>query len=231
MYTDEVDLTNTTDANVLELLISSDELVLKELFDHIQNYLIVERANWIQKNFVPVLHAVFKLASCKKLQDYCLKYICADPQPLITSKEFPSLDKDILYDLLKRDDLKIDEIVAWDYLIKWGIEQTPGLGGNNNDRTKWNNEDYEALKKTLNQLIPLIRFVEISPNDYFDKVRPYKAIIPNDIYEEIEEFYFKGILPTKTTLTPREEKIKSNNITKKILSRVFINLIGEIFSN
>ncbi|CAB4399506.1 unnamed protein product [Rhizophagus irregularis] len=38
-------------------------------------------------------------------------------------------DKNILFGLLKRDDLQVEEeIVAWDCLIRWGIEQTPGLG-------------------------------------------------------------------------------------------------------
>jgi hypothetical protein len=77
-----------------------------------------------------------------------------------------------------------------------------------NERTKWNNEDYESLKKTLEQFIPLIRYVEISSTDYFDKVRPYKSIIPNHIYEEVEEFYFKGTFPKKTTLIRKRHKIK-----------------------
>jgi len=36
------------------------------------------------------------------------------------------------------------------------IEQTPGLENENCDRDKWNNKDYEELKKTLNQFIPFI---------------------------------------------------------------------------
>src|SRR5215216_4545716 len=111
MYTGEVNLTKQSGANILGLLIATDES------------------------------------------------ICADSQPFITSKEFPSLDKDILYGLLKRDDLQIEEIVAWDNLIKWGIKQTPGL---DNNSAKWNNSNYEALKKSLSKFVPLIRFSEIS---------------------------------------------------------------------
>jgi hypothetical protein len=233
MYTGEVDLANTTSIDILELLIASDELILKELFDHVQDYLVEERANWIQKNFVLVLHAVFKLTSCNKLKEYCLESICADPQPFFASNYFRLLNRDILYSLLERNDLQIEEIIIWDNLIKWGIEQTPGLRIRNNDRTKWNNENYEALKKTLNQFIPLIRFVEISPTEYFDKVRPYKAIIPYHIYEEIEEFYFKGTLPRKTTLPPRTgviQRIESNIIKPKLFSAI-INWIERKDSN
>ncbi|EXX61738.1 uncharacterized protein OCT59_006028 [Rhizophagus irregularis] len=228
IYTGELNLKKYSGENILELLIASDELILEELFEHIQDYLINNQTSWIQENFVLVLHTVFKLVSCKKLQDYCLESICTDPRPFITSKNFPSLDKDILYGLLKRDDMQIDEVSVWDSLIKWGIEQTPGLGNKNNDRTKWNNINYEALKKTLNQFIPHIRFVEISPSEYFDKVRPYKAIIPNHIYEEIEEFYFKGTLPKTFTLSPRVGKIRiESDIIKPILIPTIINWINK----
>src|SRR5581483_7959741 len=140
------------------LLIASDELFLKELSKRVQYQLIEKQTSWIQENFVPVLQAVSKLSCCEKLRDYCFKCICEDPKPLINSKEFTSLDKDILYSLLKRDDLQIEEIVAWDSLIRWGIAQT---GSSSN---------FEALKETLSEFIPIIRFSGIGPEDFFDKV-------------------------------------------------------------
>src|SRR3954453_3651732 len=147
MYTDKVDLTNQSSSNILGLLVASDELRLEGLSEHVQDDLIRKQTNWVQQNVVDVLHTAFKLSSCKKLQEHCLDSICTDPQSFMTSKEFSSLDKDILYGLLKRDDLHIEESVVWDYLIRWGIKQTPGLESKNSDRLKWNNENYEALKK------------------------------------------------------------------------------------
>ncbi|EXX50601.1 uncharacterized protein OCT59_006005 [Rhizophagus irregularis] len=223
IYAGEVDLTKQPGENILGLLVASDELLLEELLNHVQGYLIEKQSTWIEKNFVLVLHTVFKLSNCKKLQDHCLESICADPQPFITSKDFPSLDKDILYGLLKRDDLNIEESVAWDSLIKWGIEQTPGLGNRNNDRTKWNNENYEALKKTLNKFTPLIRFTAISSADFFDKVRPYKAVIPHHIYEEAMEFYMKNTSPKTTTLPPRSGNAR---IESKLIKPKLTNIIA-----
>ncbi|PKK67103.1 hypothetical protein RhiirC2_867973 [Rhizophagus irregularis] len=217
--------------NILGLLVASDELLLEELFKHVRDYLIEKQTKWVDKNFVLVLNAVFRLDNCKKLQDYCFKSICENPLPFFSSKIFPSLNKEILFDLLERDDLQIKEVIVWDYLIKWGIEQTSGLGNENSDRAKWNNKDYEELKKTLNQFIPLIRFTEISRADFFDKVRPYRIIIPNHIYEEIEEFYYKDALPKTTILPPRTGysfeigKIESN-IIKPILAKLIVNWIG-----
>jgi hypothetical protein len=234
IYTGELNLEEYLGSrNILELLVASDELLLEELFEHVQDYLIKKQTTWVHENFDLVLHITFKMTRCKILQDYCLDSICADPLSFFTSNNFLLLNNNILYSLLQRNDLQIEEIVVWDSLIKWGISQTPGLGIRNSDRTKWNNENYEALKKTLNQLIPFIQFVEISPIEYFDKVRPYKAIIPNDIYEEIEEFYFKGTLPRATILSPRTgiiQKIESNIIKPK-LSSIIVNWIERKGSN
>jgi hypothetical protein len=116
-------LTKQSGENILGLLISSDELLIEELFNHVQDYLIEKQTNWVQENFALVLHTVFQLASCKKLQDYCLKSICKNPEPFISSKTFPLLDKDVLFGLLKRDDLQIDEIDAWNCLIKWVLNK------------------------------------------------------------------------------------------------------------
>ncbi|GBC04590.1 hypothetical protein RclHR1_05760008 [Rhizophagus clarus] len=224
IYTGELDLEKYPDENILELLVASDELLLEELFIHVQDYLIEKKADWIQNNFVTVLHTVFKLKGCEKLQVYCLGSICLDPLPFITSKKFPLLDKEILYGLIKRDDFPVEEGEVWDCLIKWGIEQTPGLGKKNSDRTKWSNANFQALKNTLNRFIPLIRFKEFSPAEYFDKIRPYKAIIPNNIYDEIEEFYLKSTQPKTIILTPRI-KFKVE-IESKLVKRRLANIIA-----
>jgi len=222
-------LTEKSGEDILELLIASDELLLEELFKHVQGYLFEKHTGWIQQNFNLVLHAVFNLSSCKILQDYCLELICTDPLPFITSEEFPSLDKDILFNLLKRDDLQAEEIDIWDCLIKWGIEQTPGLRNKNSDGNKWNQENFESLKKTLSQFIPHIRFLEISHEDFLHKVHPYKAVIPESIYEEVEEFYYKGVSPKTTTLPPRRNLVST--ITNPKLVTIISNWIDRNDSN
>ncbi len=106
--------------------------------------------------------------------------------------------------MLKRDDLLVEEIDIWDCLIKWGI-QTSGLesDGNNSNGVKWNQESFETLKKIMSQYIPLIRFVEISSADFYEKVRPYETVIPHHISKEIAEFYHKGTLPKTVSMMPR----------------------------
>jgi hypothetical protein len=195
-------LTKQSVPNILELIIASDELLLEELLSCIQDYLIEIRSTWVRQELILVLHTVSTLSSFKKLQDYCIESILEDPKSFITTENFLSLDKNILYELLKRDDFVIEEDIAWDYLIKWGIEQTPSLRNRNYDGIKWNNENLEVLKDTLSQFIPLIRFSEMSSVNFFDKVRPFKAIIPNTIYEEFMQFHMKGTL-TVNAFSPR----------------------------
>ncbi|CAG8557059.1 8650_t:CDS:2, partial [Funneliformis mosseae] len=107
--------------------------------------------------------------------------------------------KDILFELLKSEDLEIKEIVAWDCLIKWGIEQTPELESKKCDVATWNQEDFEAA-------------------DFYDKVRPYKAIIPHNIYEEIT-------LPKLSTLPPHCESLSNYNSDNENFPNDFIENI------
>jgi hypothetical protein len=90
--------------------------------------------------------------------------------------------------------LQIEEFVTWNCLTKCSIEQTSGW----EPRTMtelMESREFEALKEILNQHIPLVRFLEISHADFVNKIRPYKSMIPKQIYEEVEGFYYKNTLP------------------------------------
>ncbi|EXX69937.1 hypothetical protein RhiirA1_450444 [Rhizophagus irregularis] len=219
IYTGEVDLTNLVCSDILGLLDASDELLLDELVEYLQIYMIEEHKQRVQQNLILVLN---KFARYDILKNYCLDYFCENSQHFISSKHFILLDKDVLYSLLERNNLQTNEIDIWDSLIRWGIRQTPGL---NDDRSQWNNENYDALKNTLNQFIPLIRFVEIPMNEFFNKVQPYKQIIPNNIYEEFENFYHNGILPKIMILPPRIGKFESKIINPKLMN-IIVNWIN-----
>ena len=123
MYTGVVYLSKRSGEDILGILVASDELLLEKFFKYVQDYLIEKQTNWVQQNFVLVLNTTSKLSNCKKLQDHCTNSICANPESLITSKDFPSLDKDILFGFLERDDFNIEEAFAWYYLIKWVLNK------------------------------------------------------------------------------------------------------------
>ncbi|CAJ0912674.1 10629_t:CDS:2 [Entrophospora sp. SA101] len=122
----------------LDLLIASDELLLTELSEYIQNDLLVNGFAWLEKNSIIVWEKIYKYESCVKLQDYCIKLICKDPiKYLFASTEFLSMDEKTLSEFLKLDGLEIEEIELWNNILKWGLAQNPYLllhDNNNNDK-------------------------------------------------------------------------------------------------
>src|SRR5438046_1429946 len=103
MYTGILDLRKHVGSDILDLLVASDELLIEELITFVQAYLIENQTEWLQSNFVKVLHTVFQFESCESLQDYCLESICENSEPFFNSPEFPTLEKNILLGLLKRN--------------------------------------------------------------------------------------------------------------------------------
>jgi 5'(3')-deoxyribonucleotidase len=70
------------------LLIVSDELLIEELFNHVQAYLVEKQTEWIQENFSFILHIAFKLTNCKKLLSYVQDYLIENQTEWI-QKKFP----------------------------------------------------------------------------------------------------------------------------------------------
>ncbi|GBB92942.1 hypothetical protein RclHR1_02090006 [Rhizophagus clarus] len=223
IYTGEIDLTNLLCGDILGLLTASDELLLEELVEYLQEHIIEEHKYRVQQNLILVLN---EFTRYERIRNYCLEYFCENSHLFIYTKNFLSLEKDALYSLLERNDLQIKEIDTWDCLIKWGIEQIPGLNSDDiSDISQLNDENINSLKDILDQFIPLIRFVEISNNDFLNKIQPYKKIIPNNIYEEFENFHREGILPKIMILPPRIGKFGSKIIKPKLMN-IIVNWIN-----
>ncbi|GBB98061.1 hypothetical protein RclHR1_03130002 [Rhizophagus clarus] len=227
MYTGIIDLRKHVGSDILELLVASDELLTEELINYVQKYLIENQTEWLQDNFVKVLNTTYQLEGCKQLQDYCLESICEDPEPFFNSSLFPTLEKNILLELLKRDDLLIDEIELWNYLIKWGIVQTSELREkNSNDLSKWNEKDFLNLKNTLNPLISHIRFFDIPSKDFHSKIWPFKTVLPVALFEDIVSFHLADNKIEKNMVSPRQRKIDIDSmIIKPKHVSIFINWI------
>ncbi|CAB5364759.1 unnamed protein product [Rhizophagus irregularis] len=201
IYTGMIDFSNATSEKIFSFLITSSKLNLSEATSFTQSYLVDNEKNWIHENFSKVLNNVFKLEN----------YL---------------------------DNLYIEEIDLWDFLIEWGMNQLHKIHNynininyynNNNNISIFinNNNNYddnddeenqknhkfinninkeimnqqhkspkwkirEALKKILDPLIYRIRFREISSDDFYEKIKPYKMMIPMEIYEDIMSYYLIG---------------------------------------
>ncbi|CAG8490133.1 6481_t:CDS:2 [Acaulospora colombiana] len=221
IYKGTVDLDEQNGRNLLNLLTAGDELMLDQFCSYIQAFLIERKFEWLEENLVDVLRTTQNYNNCTALREHCLELIAERPASIFRSEGFVSLDKELLISLLKRDDLEMDEVEIWNYVVKWGISNTPDLL--ELDKEKWTEENYEALSDTLSQYIPLIRFFDISSSDFYDWVRPYDKILPKDLNEDIVRYHFKpGSIPHSIVLPPRDQGM---NLDSLIIKPIHARLI------
>src|SRR6266511_1673119 len=198
-YNGTININNLNPNEILELLEACDELDISELIEDLQNYLIVEKKEWIEQNLVYIHkisshHQLFNV-----LHNYCSEIINKNPEPFLKSNDFTTIEKSMLMVILKRDNLKLEEIDIWDYVIKWGIEQNEEL---KKDISKWKKEDFIKLKNIIKDFIPFIRFNQITSNDFSHKILPFKRVFDKEVYKEIHLYYLSGtwqprLLPQK----------------------------------
>src|SRR6266480_4372325 len=106
--------------------------------------------------------------------------------------------------LLKRDDLNMDEIEVWEGLLKWCFTQQ----NIKNDPTKWNKMDITKIEGSLHRFIPLVRFYDIEPTDFFYKVYCYKDILPQDLINDLLECHIVPNMKPKTNVAPPRKPTK-----------------------
>ncbi|CAI2180425.1 9261_t:CDS:2 [Funneliformis geosporum] len=202
--------------DILDLIIASDELLLNELVTSVQEYLIKNQTGWLQQNIVKVLHMAFQLESCQQLQNYCLESICDHPEPLFNSPDFPTLKQSILLGIVKRENLKIEEVELWNYLIEWGIAQASELKEKDlNNLSSWSENDFLTLSRNLNHFIAYIRFFDIASKDFHSNVRAFRKLLPQTLFEDIVSFHMSNTEPKLNKLDPRSKKVPIDSMIIK----------------
>lgn len=173
LYSGTICLENQNPTRVIDLIAAADELILTELVNFLKEYLLTHYDEWIRQHALQILyHTAFH--SCKELQDICLEMICENPSSVFGTTAFSAIDESVLITILKRDDLQMDEIDLWDYLIQWAIARTPKLKF---DVSKWSDGDFQVLQSTLKNCMPLIKFNHINPNKIPIRLNHFNRII------------------------------------------------------
>ncbi|CAB4407724.1 unnamed protein product [Rhizophagus irregularis] len=154
----------------------------------------------------------------------CLKYIYTGKFSLqedddvmfdlfIAADDLKLIDMTILLNLIKRDDISLQEFEIWYCLVTWVHEQEPPI---DRDLQKWDSSDTIKFKERIGDFVPYIRFFAITSEDYYICVRPYKDVLPEKLVEQLEEYYLtKKTLPPPDALPPREMKEKNQNWLKR----------------
>ncbi|RHZ70502.1 hypothetical protein Glove_271g28 [Diversispora epigaea] len=126
---------------------------------------------------------------------------------LIETKNFTSLQESALVSLLKRDDLQLEGVIIWEYIIKWGIGQNSTLPVY---LKEWNDENFTTLKITLQQCLPLIRYFHIPSTDIWkrdylpEQAKPFSTIITYEHVAEISSWIDRKLSTSSLTNTPYE---------------------------
>ncbi|CAG8546202.1 2453_t:CDS:2, partial [Scutellospora calospora] len=203
------------------LLIASSDLKLSDLIDHLQNYFLTNDTEWIRANILRLLYLTFTHPSYSRLSKFCQSTFNTQFTQIFSSSEFLNLEEQFLINIIERNDLQIDEIVIWEAVLRWGIGKLPCLI---EDVKKWTNKDFNKLRKVVKNLLPHIRFFNISGLDHRTKIRPFKKILGKELREEIKDFFFARISPTKfRQLPPRFIENLSNENRIQIINQASNN--------
>src|ERR1044072_3186879 len=140
----------------------------------------------MKQNFNMIYQMSFENDSFLELQKFCTELISKEPEKIFDSIDFTSISENSLISLIQNDNLQMNEIRVWEHVLKWGIAQNPELSS---DPSNYSNDDFNALRNTLQQCIPLIKFVKFTSKEFLNKVYPYKKIIPEELYEDLIKYF------------------------------------------
>ncbi|CAB4431882.1 unnamed protein product [Rhizophagus irregularis] len=222
IYGGIISLDENETSEILEVLIAANELLLQELVDYLQEYLIVNKAEWIEQHFALTHRTSFQSNSLLGLQKFCTDFMDKSPEKVFKSLDFTSLSETSLISLIKKDDLQMKEAEIWEHVLKWGLEKNPTLLP---DPTTWSDDDFKIMENTLQYCLSLIRFFSLSSIDFSRKVHPYKKLLKQRLYEELLGSYLvSDIEPSNNILLPRYRNIDgiidSNIVSLNIVSLV-----------
>lgn len=187
---------------ILQTICIAEEFGLEELVIYIENYLLENQVGWLHQNFALINRTSFQYEGFHGLQRFCTGIVARKPDAVFESEDFTTIQESALVALLQRDDLRMEEWKIWDKMIKWGIAQTLTINSSNAEALS--NEDFVALKTTLKNCLPLIRYFHMSPEQFFDKVLPFEKLLPKSLLQELLQHFMIPHRPLRTkALAPR----------------------------
>ncbi|RHZ86043.1 hypothetical protein Glove_55g61 [Diversispora epigaea] len=222
IYGGIVNIENEETNTICKLMIVANELEFDELSRKLESYLIESKASWLRTHFSLVYQLIFANNGFKGLKQFYNDIIAKYPNLIFESDNFTSLQETALVSILKRDDLQIEEIKIWDYVIRWGISQNLTLPIN---LEGWSEENFITLKTTLQQCLPLIRYFHISDKDIWEKVKPYKKILGKQLWEDLNQHFIFPNQPVESLVLPA--RIISTSVLPPRVNELSSTIINE----
>ncbi|EXX62336.1 uncharacterized protein OCT59_021176 [Rhizophagus irregularis] len=217
--------------DIIKILITASELSLQELIPRLQSFLINNKRDWLEQNFNLIYQTSFENDSFLELQKFCTELMSKEPGKIFNSPDFTSISEKSLITLVENDNLQMSDIKIWEHVLKWGIAQNPELSS---DPSSYSNDDFDALKNTLQRCIPFIKFIKFSSKEFLNKVYPYKMIIPVKLYENLIQWFLNNDYNPSNKLEPRMVKeiiCKMNNNDYNPNSKLELQTVSHKINN
>ncbi|EXX56000.1 hypothetical protein RirG_220260 [Rhizophagus irregularis DAOM 197198w] len=212
-------------SDIIKILIAANELGLQELIPYLESFLIENKKHCMKQNFDLIYQTTYENDSFLELQKYCTDLISKESNKIFNSPRFTSVPEKLLVTIIKNDNHQMNEIQVWEHVIKWGLAQNPELPS---DPTSFSKDDFNTLKNTLQQCIPFIKFRNLTSKEFLKKVKPYKKILPKELYNDLLEYFLDSDNePIKKSEPHIVKEIQSKNIDSKIITNQQAELISK----
>src|SRR5207237_92550 len=116
-------------------------------------------------------------------------------------------------------------IKIWDYVVQWGAGQNKEILEKN--ISEWNENGFEKMKNNLKDIIPLIRFDQITSIDFYKKIRPYEKALDKNVYEDILQYYLNVEQEPKLSLLRGPRLGKRKLLSSLEMKSLIVNWISE----
>ncbi|EXX65412.1 hypothetical protein RirG_133450 [Rhizophagus irregularis DAOM 197198w] len=215
---------HNTSKDFLNVLVAADSLHLQELVDYLQKYLINNKTELIEQNFGLTQKIILQSNNLLELQEFCINFMAQSPEKIFKSFDFTLLSEKSLISLIKMDDLQMKEIEVWEHVLKWGLAQNPTLIP---DPSIWSDDDFKKMKNTLQHILPSIRFFSLSSKEFLKKVRPYKKLLNDQLYEDIVNSHMDPDSEPANNISPPRNIKNEKIIDSKIVNLDIVSMVSK----
>jgi hypothetical protein len=150
-----------------------------------------------------------------------------EPDKILKSLNFSSIPEKLLVSLIQTDNLLMSDIQVWEHVLEWGLAQNPELPP---VFASFSKEDFNVLKKTLQQCVPFIRFCDLTSEEFKDRVLPYKKILPKELYKELLDTFLSLSDPNSKPVDKSKLRITKENNLKTFDSKIITYRHAELIT-
>ncbi|GBB86640.1 hypothetical protein RclHR1_13000002 [Rhizophagus clarus] len=185
IYSGKLELEESDVKTNVALLIAADELCLSGLCIYIEKCLL-KNEELLKQNLVLIQDIANKFTQFVNLSQFYNETFQRDPSLIFKANDFTTIKRDVLLDIVTKNNHILNPIEIWDKLMEWAVDQSNELPS---DITKWTDTNVTVFKKLIQPFLSHINFQEISRADFFQKIKPFKNVFNDKFYIKVLEHY------------------------------------------